>query len=33
VKIIRLEFLPPYSPELQPAEHLWPLINEPLANR
>jgi transposase len=29
---IRLEFLPPYSPELQPAEHLWPLINEPLAN-
>ena len=30
---IRLEFLPPYSPELQPAEHLWPLLNEPLANR
>ena len=30
---IHLEFLPPYSPELQPAEHLWPLINEPLANR
>ena len=30
---IRLEFLPPYSPELQPAEHLWPVINEPLANR
>jgi transposase len=30
---IRLEFLPPYSPELQPAEHLWPLVNEPLANR
>src|SRR4051794_35900698 len=30
---ICLEFLPPYSPELQPAEHLWPLINEPLANR
>jgi transposase len=29
---IRLEFLPPYSPELQPAEHLWPVINEPLAN-
>jgi transposase len=25
--------LPPYSPELQPAERLWPLINEPLANR
>ena len=30
---ISLVFLPPYSPELQPAEHLWPLINEPLANR
>jgi transposase len=26
-------FLPAYSPELQPAERLWPLINEPLANR
>lgn len=25
--------LPPYSPALQPAERLWPLINEPLANR
>lgn len=25
--------LPPYSPELQPAERLWPLCNEPLANR
>lgn len=25
--------LPPYSPELQPAERLWPLINEPIANR
>jgi hypothetical protein len=21
------------SPELQPAEHLWPVINEPLANQ
>jgi hypothetical protein len=30
---LRLEFLPPYSPELQPAEHLWPLTNEALANR
>jgi len=30
---IHLTFLPPYSPELQPAEHLWPLSNEPLANR
>ncbi len=26
-------FLPAYSPELQPAEHLWPLTNTPLANR
>ena len=26
-------FLPPYSPELQPAEKLWPLLHEPLANR
>jgi hypothetical protein len=25
--------LPPYSPELQPAERLWPLTDEPLANR
>ena len=25
--------LPPYSPELQPAERLWPLTNEPLVNR
>lgn len=24
---------PPYSPELQPAERLWPLVDEPLANR
>jgi transposase len=28
-----LHVLPPYSPELQPAERLWPLTNEPLANR
>ena len=28
-----LLFLPAYAPELQPAEHLWPLTNEPLANR
>lgn len=26
-------FLPPYSPELQPAEKLWPLVREALANR
>ena len=30
---ITLLFLPPYSPELQPAEHLWELTDEPLANR
>lgn len=33
---IHLLFLPPYSPyspELQPCERLWPLTNEPLANR
>ena len=26
-------FLPPYSPELQPAERLWPLLRESAANR
>jgi transposase len=30
---VHLVFLPPYSPELQPAEHLWPLVNEVVANR
>ena len=25
--------MPPYSPELQPAERLWPLVNEVLANQ
>jgi len=30
---VQLVFLPPYSPELQPAERLWPLLNEPIANR
>ena len=30
---LHLLFLPPSSPELQPAEHLWPLSNEPLVNR
>ncbi|MEO0488329.1 MAG: IS630 family transposase, partial [Cyanobacteria bacterium J06659_2] len=30
---IHLEVLPPYSPELQPAERLWRLTDEPLANR
>jgi transposase len=28
-----LHFLPPYTPELQPAEPLWPLIREAVANR
>ncbi len=26
-------FLPPHSPELQPAERLWPLVDEPVVNR
>ena len=26
-------FLPPYSPELQSVEHLWPLTNTTLVNR
>jgi transposase len=30
---IHLEFLPTGSPELQPAERLWPLSNEAIANR
>ena len=30
---LHLLFLPSHSPELQPAERLWPLSNEPLANR
>jgi transposase len=29
---VHLLFLPPYSPELQPAEHLWPLTNAALIN-
>jgi transposase len=29
---IHLVFMPPHSPELQPAERLWPLTNEPIAN-
>jgi transposase len=27
-----LLFLPPYTPELQPAERLWPLANEAVVN-
>jgi transposase len=30
---IELVLLPPYSPALQPAEYLWALIDEPIANR
>jgi transposase len=30
---VHLLFLPPYAPELQPAEHLWPLTNACLVNR
>ena len=30
---LHLAFLPAYSPELQPAERLWGLVDEPIANR
>lgn len=30
---IHLTLLPAYSPELQPAERLWTLVDEPVANR
>ena len=30
---VELAFLPPYTPELQPAERLWPLTNEAVANK
>lgn len=30
---VQLIFLPPYSPELQPAERLWSLTDAPLVNR
>lgn len=30
---VHLHFLPPYAPELQPAEHLWPLTNAALVNQ
>lgn len=32
-KGVHLFYLPPKSPELQPAERLWPLTNEAIANR
>ncbi len=30
---VRLVFLPPYTPELQPAETLWELLDEPIVNK
>lgn len=30
---IRLVYQPAYTPELQPAEHLWTLVDEPLVNK
>jgi transposase len=30
---LHFEFLPPYSPELQPAERLWVILDEPIVNR
>ncbi len=30
---VHLAFLPAYSPELQPAERLWGLVDAPIANR
>lgn len=30
---IRLVYQPPRTPELQPAERLWPLVDEPIANK
>src|SRR5437764_384772 len=32
-KGIEVSFLPSYTPELQPAEHLWPLADEAVANK
>jgi hypothetical protein len=30
---IRLLFLPAYTPELQPAENLWQVVDEPIVNK
>lgn len=30
---VRLVYLPPYTPELQPAETLWVHVDEPIANK
>ncbi|WP_242719270.1 hypothetical protein [Microcoleus vaginatus] len=27
------EYLPPYSPEIQPSERLWSVADEPLVNK
>ena len=30
---MRLVFLPPYTPELQPGETPWALVDEPIVNK
>ena len=30
---MRLIYLPPYSPEPQPVETLWPLVDQPIVNK
>nr|WP_247636288.1 hypothetical protein [Methylobacterium sp. 37f] len=30
---LRLIYLPSYTPELQPTEHLWRLVDEPIVDR
>ena len=30
---VTLVYLPPYTPQLQPAETLWPILDEPLVNK
>jgi transposase len=30
---VRLVFLPPYTPEVQAAEYLWAVVDEPIVNR
>ena len=30
---VNLIFLPPHSPELQPAEKLWSVVDEPIVNK
>ena len=30
---LRLVFQPPYTPEVQPAETLWRLVDEPIVNK